>query len=196
MHFPVFKRAFAKMLAIHQKRWYDKSGEKYTKVEEKRSSNMTNMEICYDVKNIAKYIIAYCNKNEKSITNLVLQKILYYVQGYFIKKYNILAYGAEIVKWPYGPVVPEAYFEFCAHRNNPIQFESEEYDNYISLITDSDNQKLINVITDKCIECGVTKLVNKTHKENPWVSTAMKSEIEIEKIITFFESNDPWGICG
>ena len=34
MHFPVFKRAFAKMLAIHPKRWYDKSGEKGKHIEE------------------------------------------------------------------------------------------------------------------------------------------------------------------
>ncbi len=192
MHFPIFKCMFSKILEFKCKKWYDKGGEEYTKVEEKRLSNMTNMKVCYDVKDIAKYIIAYCNKNNKSITNLVIQKTLYYVQGYFIKKFNELAFDAEIVKWPYGPVAPEAYFSLCAHRNYPIQLRDEEFDCCINLISDSDDKKLINEITDKCINCGVTKLVNKTHSEDPWNSTSMKSEIEIEKIIKFFKNNDPW----
>lgn len=196
VHFPVFKRTFAKMLAIHPKRWYDKSGEKYTKVEEKRSSNMTNMEICYDVKNIAKYIIAYCNKNEKSITNLVLQKILYYVQGYFIKRYGMLAYEAEIVKWPYGPVVPEAYFNLCSYRNLPIQFDSEDYDECLDLITNPKHKTLINKIIERCINVSVTNIVNKTHAETPWADARMKQVIGIDKIDDYFSENDPWKICG
>ena len=157
---------------------------------------MTNMEICYDVKNIAKYIIAYCNKKEEPTTHLVLQKILYYVQGYFIKRYGMLAYGAEIVKWPYGPVTPEAYFSLCSYRNQPIQFDSEEYDECLNLITNPKHEALINRIINECLAVTVTSIVNKTHAEAPWADARMKQVIEIDKISDYFSKNDPWKICG
>lgn len=45
----------------------------------------------YKAENIAKYIIAKCNNDKQHISNLKLQKILYYIQAEFliVKKYHM-----------------------------------------------------------------------------------------------------------
>lgn len=84
---------------------------------------MTDATYTYDV--ISRYVISYCNKNEKEITNLVLQKILYYVQGYFFKKFDSPAFNSSINKWPYGPVVPDAYYDYYINGAKPIYIDEE-----------------------------------------------------------------------
>ncbi len=37
----------------------------------------------YNALDVAKYIITYCKKNQKPISNLKLQKLLYFVQSQF-----------------------------------------------------------------------------------------------------------------
>lgn len=150
------------------------------------------MEARYDVKTIINYIIAYSNDCELEITNLVVQKILYYIQGYFIKINNALAFDSDIYKWPYGPVVPTAYFELCANRNQPIYFEKSEREKYLEDTTiNRKDRNLINTIIKKCNSLGVTQLVNGTHNQLPWKNAEMKKMIQIESIIDYFEENNP-----
>ena len=52
-----------------------------------------------DVKDLAIGIISYYNNNNLRISNLKLQKILYYVQGYVLKETNHPAFNAEIYNW-------------------------------------------------------------------------------------------------
>ena len=62
--------------------------------------------------------------NECQVTNLKLQKTLYYVQGYYLYRFGKPLFDDEIVNWAYGPVVPEAYFEFCSYGANPGQIKA------------------------------------------------------------------------
>lgn len=146
----------------------------------------------YDV--IAKYIISYCNKNEKNITNLVLQKIMYYVQGYFLKKFNLLAFNSNINKWPYGPVVPDAYYDYYINGAKPIYIDEEFRDTYLNNINNKKHSVLLNKIIDSCMEMSASTLVEKTHCEKPWSSTQMRSEISENKILDFFNEENPLGI--
>ena len=143
----------------------------------------------FDVITISNYIIEYCMKKEYKITNLRLQKILYYVQGYFLKSYDQSAFSEEIVAWPYGPVVPEAYYNYCQFgRNDLCLFQNIEYD--FSSIP-KEEKKYINTIVDSCHNISVTELVNKTHLEEPWKTTQEREKIDLKKIASFFQLNDP-----
>lgn len=42
--------------------------------------------MAYSVIDISKYVVCYSNKKNYGITNLRLQKILYFIQAYFLKK--------------------------------------------------------------------------------------------------------------
>lgn len=153
----------------------------------------------YDYKIICDYIIGYCQLYGNSITNLQLQKILYYVQGYFLKDYGYPAFDADIEAWQYGPVVPEAYYDFCSNGKNPLYINNPEYS--VDKIQSKENRKLINNIVDKCIKMSIGNLIEKTHSELPWKNVwdnklRSKSKISEDKILEYFDNNNPLGIKG
>ena len=67
----------------------------------------------YTALEVAKYIINKCTSDGKLITNLQLQKILYYVQMYFLKNQKRAIFSDEIEAWQFGPVIREVYDYFC-----------------------------------------------------------------------------------
>ncbi|EGS34892.1 Panacea domain-containing protein [Megasphaera sp. UPII 135-E] len=69
---------------------------------------------------LVKYIVTKCTKDNCSISNLQLQKILYYIQVWFLKNTNQVAFPDEIQAWQFGPVVPEVYYYFCGFGAMPI----------------------------------------------------------------------------
>ena len=158
----------------------------YNAVEESMEEDV-NM----DVKNLSRYIIGKFQEKEIQITNLKLQKILYYVQGYFLKKYHRAAFASSIFNWPYEPVVKEAYFEYSDNGARPITTTTISTD--INGITETD-KKIINAILEKTYYESASKLVEKTHNEMPWKSTVTGQEISIQSINSFFRNYDPLNI--
>lgn len=147
----------------------------------------------YDYKNICNYIIMKSNDDGNTITNLKLQKILYYVQGYFLKYFDYPAFSADIQAWQYGPVVPEAYYDYCSYGRKAIRVEPDlGCENYIS---DREDRKLINKIINKCYSISVSSLITKTHNEDPWKNTTrLRSVITTSDILDYFNDNDPLDI--
>jgi uncharacterized phage-associated protein len=71
--------------------------------------------------NIAKYFIAraYRDGRESSMTNMKVQKLLYYSQSLHLALEDEPLFPEEIQAWRYGPVCPPAYSMYS-------QFESEQ----------------------------------------------------------------------
>ncbi|HUZ03805.1 MAG TPA: type II toxin-antitoxin system antitoxin SocA domain-containing protein, partial [Acidobacteriaceae bacterium] len=55
---------------------------------------------------IAKYFIASFQKKNKAISNLKLQKLLYYAQAWHLALYGSPLFSDSIEAWVHGPVVP------------------------------------------------------------------------------------------
>lgn len=116
----------------------------------------------YSSVDIAKYIVSYCSKKDKPISNLKLQKMLYYAWIDYYKETNMPLFVDDICAWHLGPVIPDAYYAFCSYAGTPIV---RVYDVYIS---DKDSS-IIDKIIDKYIETPASTLVNKSHKKGgPW----------------------------
>lgn len=108
---------------------------------------------------LAKYIVNKCVEDNHPITNLQLQKILYYVQREYLRKYDEPAFVDDIKAWQFGPVVPEVYYEFCYYGAMPIE---NRYDNTSDIdITDLD---MVNQIVDDKRKLDPWAMVNDTHK--------------------------------
>ncbi|AXU28781.1 TPA: DUF4065 domain-containing protein [Clostridioides difficile] len=119
----------------------------------------------YNAMDIAKYVLWYCEKkNNFAISNLKLQKILYYIQGRYVARYGEPLFDDIIEAWDYGPVVPEVYFSYNDYGNRAIL--GEELDD-INVIDESDRE-FINEITKPMIKKDVWKIVKQTHSEDPW----------------------------
>lgn len=75
----------------------------------------------YKAMDLANYIVDKCSKDNVPITNLQLQRILYFVQKDFLKR-GSPAFSDYIEAWEFGPVVPTVYFCFCGFGAMPILF--------------------------------------------------------------------------
>lgn len=107
---------------------------------------------------LAKYIVTKCVKEKRPISNLQLQKILYYIQKAFLKNGNT-AFFDDIQAWPFGPVVPNVYYYFCAYGAMPISFS---FDNIP--IEDYGVTEIINQIVEEKRELDPWEMVAETHK--------------------------------
>lgn len=70
--------------------------------------------------NLAIYIIEKCCKDGNPISNLQLQKILYYIQVAFLKQFHTPCFDDSIEAWRFGPVVRSVYNKYCGFGALPI----------------------------------------------------------------------------
>lgn len=145
---------------------------------------------------VAKYILNLINEDYgETISNLKLQKILYYIQGYFLAYFDKPLFEDKIVAWAYGPVVPSVYNEYKQYGNNSLpvhEITQEEY--YLFINSLSKNElNLIQQVFETYIDYSAYNLVNMTHSETPWNSAlidgkATGNEIDNDIIKFFFKS--------
>jgi len=112
------------------------------------------------VKDVSKLVI---QKSANPVSNLKLQKLLYYVQGWSLALHDRLAFYEEIQAWVHGPVVPAAFYEYKQYRWNPIDVPAEAVQNISGAESDH--------ITDVLAVYGkfsATQLERISHDEAPW----------------------------
>lgn len=129
----------------------------------------------YDVLDIARYVINYCNDKGYDISNLRLQKLLYFIQAYYLGIKNRLPLFEENFEaWDFGPVVPCVYHEFKSFGGNDIP-KIKKYFKGVTLvkydgniISRSDKNNIAHVV-DMFKNVSTSKLVSITHGQNPWI---------------------------
>ena len=138
---------------------------------------------------VAKYVINRCYVDLRHpISNLQLQKILYYIQGYYLVKFGRPLFYEDIIAWKLGPVVREVYNEYNIYVSSPI---TEVYN--VDLNLSSDERVLINNVIDNKALISAWDLVNATHNENPWKDTVesrgYNSVMRNQDIAQYFVNN-------
>lgn len=82
---------------------------------------------------LSKYIIGFCSMENVPVSNLQLQKILYYIQYEFLKS-GKEAFPENFEAWQFGPVIPSVYRQYCAFGGRSIRMTYEnsldEYSTY------------------------------------------------------------------
>lgn len=111
-------------------------------------------------KELAKYIVNKCTNDGCPISNLQLQKILYYIQRQFLQ-INKKAFDDDIEAWQFGPVVPSVYHMYCGFGANPIRWTYDDE----SFELEGDDKFLIDVIVTQKRRLDPWDLVRDTHKE-------------------------------
>lgn len=142
----------------------------------------------YTAKEIAHYIVNKCIHDRKPISNLQLQKILYFVQERYIKSTGNLLFSDDFVAWKYGPVILSIYNEFSGNGGSLITKEPSEY------TVDGFVQEIINPVIDKYREMYPWDLVGESHKSGgAWDRTFKNGEGCGDKIPQEFMAED--AIC-
>ena len=114
------------------------------------------------------------------ITNLKLQKLLYYVQAISLQVFKKIAFKEKIMAWSYGPVVNEVYQKYKENHSNEIKIDGK-----VKKIS-SGLEKVINEVIDSYGSMEANKLIDFTHEEEPWKNTEINKEIKTDIIKEYF----------
>lgn len=116
----------------------------------------------YSAMAVANFIIDLCSKHEDPVSNLRLQKLLYFAWVDYYKETGHTLFYDPMYAWQLGPVVPEVYKEYCPYGGRPINLRCE------TEIEPQDAEKLEDIV-EKYRLVPVSELVERTHKpETAW----------------------------
>ena len=135
------------------------------------------------VYDVAKYILTLADEEVGDlISNLKLQKLVYYAQGFHLALFNEELFNERIEAWDHGPVVPPLYGEYKCYGAGAIP-KSDDFDS--SSLTD-EQKELINEVYEVYGQFSAWKLRNMTHDETPWRDTPNSEIIEPSKMREYF----------
>jgi uncharacterized phage-associated protein len=119
-----------------------------------------------DCLNVAQYFIirAYEDGIEAEITNIKVQKLLYYAQSLYLALYDEPLFDDEIQAWRYGPVCPPAYHFYSDFEARQLPVPSLETLSELSFETKS----LLEEVWEYFGRYHAYRLSDMTHGEFPW----------------------------
>lgn len=134
---------------------------------------------------VTEYIIHEAQKREKPVTNIKLQKLLYFTQGVYLAKYNKLAFEDNIIAWKYGPVVKDIYYKYSLYGAEPI-ITVKKYDSKISFMLIN----VIDIVLESFLDVNQTDLIEEIIKPgSPWSYTDIDDVISVNDIKDYFLTN-------
>ncbi|MGO5140300.1 Panacea domain-containing protein [Streptococcus alactolyticus] len=114
------------------------------------------------MKELANHIIAVAHDNELPITNLQLQKILYFTlrnsRRYLDEDTLKETYNEPFLVWRYGPVVESQYNRFYSYGSSPIIDSFNQIPKY----------KKLNKMILRFLKIDVFRMVDASHTHKFW----------------------------
>jgi uncharacterized phage-associated protein len=156
----------------------------------------------YDGRAIANFALDFCESRGRTITNLALQKVVY-----FCHVWSLIDLGRPLIRhkfeaWEFGPVLPYLYREFKNYDRAPIIGRATQIDpsngtqRVVAYDFDSETDSLLDRIVDFYSRLRAGDLVELSHApDGPWycvwhhrstVNPGMK--IDDAKIVDFYST--------
>jgi uncharacterized phage-associated protein len=130
----------------------------------------------YDVRDITNYTLDFADERCLKLTNLAIQKLLYFVHGWFFSMYEQPLIKNKFEAWQYGPVQRVIYDQFKPFKNTPIQGVRATYLDphtgepvYKEPQIDPEHASFIRGVLEKYGRYSAGQLVKESHVEDgPW----------------------------
>lgn len=155
----------------------------------------------YSVMDVSRYVINRCIDMEKAISNLKLQKILYYIQAAFLIEKGEPCFQEQFTKWRHGPVQERVYHYYKKYFGKDIWEKQTKYTEVVfggdaimkivekefkeEIISKAD-RRLMDEVINAYKDIGAWTLVDKTHAEDPWMLTETNEPIDIGLIKNYY----------
>ncbi len=125
----------------------------------KKEANLT----CFDV---ADYFLSLVDDDSgDAISNLKLQKLVYYAQGFSLALYDKPLFKARIEAWSHGPVIRALYDRYKVLGAGPIpRPETVDFSKF-----DNDTKALLNEVYEQYGQFSAWKLREMSHEEETWI---------------------------
>lgn len=140
----------------------------------------------HDPRAVANLMLDEADRSETKVTNLALQKLLYFAHAIFLIETKRPLVGGYFEAWQYGPVHPAVYSAFKSAGSTPISFRAMRQDvltgeqNDIVSPTDSVTRRHIARIMASYGQLSPGRLVDISHaKGAPWDYIADKGRTSV-----------------
>lgn len=135
---------------------------------------------------IAKYLLYKANQDGEVITNLKMQKLLYYAQAWYLVNFKRPLFEDKIEAWSFGPVIKSVYQKYKEFIHMPIIY----YDKKGKILKkfSKKDQEFLNEFYNKFINYTAHDLVSLSHSEEPFIEAYKSSPniISLERMKDFY----------
>lgn len=119
--------------------------------------------MAYSALDVAKYVINYEHSKGREVSNLRLQKLLYFIQAkILVANDGTPCFSEDMEAWDFGPVVPDVYFKYKIF--GCLDLTDKGKIPYI----DHQSASMIQGMLDYCRNYPTYQLVDITHQQDPW----------------------------
>jgi len=133
-----------------------------------------NMNTCLDVAN---YFLKRQDPDAGDLmSNLKLQKLVYYAQGFHLAMLDAPLFEDPIEAWEHGPVCVRLYQEYKQYGSNAIPIP-DDVDAW-NIFTDT-TREVLNDVYEAYGQFSAWKLRNLTHEDAPWLNAYHNKHSEI-----------------
>ena len=142
---------------------------------------------------IANYLVYLMSDVCDDLTNMKINKLLYYAQGHSMKKYGRVMFDDRIEAWDHGPIVYDVYTHYKDYGDRPISEWNKEMLGAVS----AEDQECLMDVARTYSRYTAAALRNMTHVPNgPWDKAYepgnLRTEIPVQLIKDYFENHvDP-----
>lgn len=130
-----------------------------------------SIESLFSVSDKMLQVIAYIFEKLEEVTPLMLQKLLYFIQGIYSALYGSPIFEEDCRAWIHGPVYPEVYKLFRDFKYNPIDDARFALLKGREDILAEDEKHAIDLVVNTFGIYSGKVLKKITHNEDPWKDT-------------------------
>lgn len=113
---------------------------------------------------LADFLLAQSRERGEILTNLKLQKLIYYAQAWYLALNDRPLFDEDMEAWVHGPVLPSQYHRFSGYQWRPI-----DEDVASPKITKDGLEDHLNEVLDVFGSETAVALELMTHAEKPWL---------------------------
>ena len=134
---------------------------------------------------VADYFLVSVNEEiGDNLSNLKLQKLVYYAQGFNLALHDVPLFDESIQAWTHGPVVPALYHHYKAQGagaiSPPEDFDDSKYD--------EGTREILDEVFKVYGQYSAWKLADMTHIEPPWTETSPGQSISRSAMRDYFRT--------
>lgn len=140
------------------------------------------------INQIADYIILKLNFGGETVINIKLQKLLYYVQAWYLAFYNERLFPERFQAWVHGPVSRTIYNRFAPAKSLYSEIYLKDVTPGFELNSlDPKIRQHIESVLEAYTPFSGSELESMTHRETPWIaarsgySPSERCEVEIDE---------------
>jgi uncharacterized phage-associated protein len=135
--------------------------------------------------NVADYFLSLVDEESgDAISNLKLQKLLYYAQGFSLALTDDVLFNEPILAWQHGPVVRSVWDKYNSYGAGALP----SLTNLDLSKFDATTKDLLNDVWEVYGQFSAWKLRDLTHDEKPWIETKLNHTISHESMKSYFKT--------